>query len=142
MRKEDKGVIIGQLADTVKEYGHFYLVRENRNARYLMTKEEALCLLEEFPTIEKIQIGIEKLREDTYKKALYSGNQKIWASLLKTLYERKQDRLKTGKRIASVDERYQKMVEEALCGELAFVLGKTKQELKEMLTSQIPCAIV
>ena len=26
MRKEDKGVIIGQLADTVKEYGHFYLV--------------------------------------------------------------------------------------------------------------------
>ena len=46
------------------------------------------------PTIEKIQIGIEKLREDTYKKALYSGNQKIWASLLKTLYERKQDRLK------------------------------------------------
>ena len=96
----------------------------------------------ENPTIEKIQIGIEKLREDTYKKALYSGNQKIWASLLKTLYERKQDRLKTGKRIASVDERYQKMVDEALCGELAFVLGKTKQELKEMLTSQIPCAIV
>ena len=45
--------------------------RENRNARYLMTKEEALCLLEEFPTIEKIQIGIEKLREDTYKKALF-----------------------------------------------------------------------
>ena len=116
--------------------------RENRNARYLMTKEEALSLLEEFPALEKIQVGIEKLREDTYKKALYSGNQKIWASLLKTLYERKQDRLKTGKRIASVDERYQKMVEEALCGELAFVLGKTKQELKQVLTSQIPCAIV
>ena len=26
MRKEDKGVIISQLADTVKQYGHFYLV--------------------------------------------------------------------------------------------------------------------
>ena len=26
MRKEDKTVIIGQLADTVKQYGHFYLV--------------------------------------------------------------------------------------------------------------------
>ena len=26
MRKEDKGVIIGQIADTVKQYGHFYLV--------------------------------------------------------------------------------------------------------------------
>ncbi len=26
MRKEDKGVIIGQLAETVKQYGHFYLV--------------------------------------------------------------------------------------------------------------------
>ena len=26
MRKDDKGVIIGQLADTVKQYGHFYLV--------------------------------------------------------------------------------------------------------------------
>ena len=44
--------------------------RENRNARYLMTKEEALCLLEEFPALEKIQVGIDKMREDTYKKAL------------------------------------------------------------------------
>lgn len=26
MRKEDKSVIIGQLADTVKQYGHFYLI--------------------------------------------------------------------------------------------------------------------
>lgn len=26
MRKEDKGVIIGQLAETIKQYGHFYLV--------------------------------------------------------------------------------------------------------------------
>ena len=26
MRKEDKGVIISQLADTIKQYGHFYLV--------------------------------------------------------------------------------------------------------------------
>ena len=26
MRKEDKGAIISQLADTVKQYGHFYLV--------------------------------------------------------------------------------------------------------------------
>lgn len=116
--------------------------RENRNARYLMTKEEALCLLEEFPALEKIQVGIDKMREDTYKKALYSGDQRIWASLLKTLYERRQDRLKNGKRIASVDERYQKMVEEALCGELSFVLGKTKQELKQVLISQIPYTIV
>ena len=26
MRKEDKGVIISQLADTIKQYGHFYIV--------------------------------------------------------------------------------------------------------------------
>ena len=26
MRKEDKGVIIGQLAETINQYGHFYLV--------------------------------------------------------------------------------------------------------------------
>ena len=26
MRKEDKGIIISQLADTVQQYGHFYLV--------------------------------------------------------------------------------------------------------------------
>lgn len=116
--------------------------RENKNARYLMTKEEALSLLRDFPFVEKMQIGVDKLREETYKKAFYSGDQRIWASLLKTLYERRQDRLKNGKRIASVDERYQKLTEEALCGELAFVLGKTKQELKQILTSQIPCAIV
>ncbi|WP_373721306.1 50S ribosomal protein L10 [Bacteroides heparinolyticus] len=26
MRKEDKGIVISQLAETIKEYGHFYLV--------------------------------------------------------------------------------------------------------------------
>ena len=116
--------------------------RDNRNARYLMTEEEALSLLREFPSIKTMEIRIDKLREDTYKRALYSGDQKTWASLLKTLYERRQDRLVHGKRMASVDERYQKLTEEALYGELAFVLGKTKEELKEALLSQKECMIV
>ena len=123
---------------------HIYypIDRENANARELMTREEAEELVREIPELPELAVIMDKLREDSYKKALYSGDSRQWMSMVKTLQLRRKDRQANGKRIASVDERYQKMVEEALCGELAFVLGKTKQELKQVLTSQIPCAIV
>lgn len=116
---------------------YFPIEKESANARRLITKEEALKLLDEIPDIEEIWVGNDKLREEKYKAALNSGDYRQWVAIIKTLYQRKQDRLAHGKKMAAMDERYMKMAEEALYSELAFVIGKEKREMEGFIREHI-----
>ena len=101
--------------------------------RYVLTPEEVNSLLKEIPGLEGIQVENEREREACYKEILGSCDCRELIRILKTLYERKQSRLESGKKITTVDEKYFHMAEEQLYGELSFVLGKTKEEiLKEI----------
>ncbi|MDO4260748.1 MAG: CarD family transcriptional regulator [Eubacteriales bacterium] len=111
--------------------------KENSKARRTMTAEEALELLDEIQGIEQMCVLNEKLREEIYKKALYSGDCREWVAIIKTLYLRRQDRLHSGKRVAAVDERYLKMAEEALYSEMAFAMGRKKEEMEDVITDHI-----
>lgn len=111
--------------------------RENANARELMKRDEVLSLLEKIPDIAEVQVVLDKFREDSYKKALHSGDSMQWMSLVKTLHLRRKDRLSKGKKIASVDERYLKLAEDVLYEELAFVLGEEKENLKQTVREKV-----
>ena len=47
------------------------------------------------------------------------------------------DRIKDGKKVTVVDDRYFKQAEEQLYGELAFVLAKDKKEMSGYIASSI-----
>lgn len=111
--------------------------RETANARKLMTREEAEQLVREIPQLPELAVILDKLREDSYKKALYSGNSRQWMSMVKTLQLRRKDRLAHGKRIASVDERYLKLAEDVLYGELAFVLEMEWEEVQNLVRGRV-----
>lgn len=116
---------------------YFPVDKENANARKLITEKEAWELLEEIQGIPQIWINNEKLREDSYKQALNSGDYRQWVAIIKTLYLRKQERLSQGKKVAAMDERYLKLTEEALYSELAFVLGREKSEMEPFIVAYI-----
>lgn len=116
---------------------YFPVDKENANARKLITEKEAWELLEEIQGIPQIWINNEKLREDSYKQALNSGDYRQWVAIIKTLYLRKQERLLQGKKVAAMDERYLKLTEEALYSELAFVLGREKSEMEPFIAAYI-----
>lgn len=116
---------------------YFPVDKENANARKLITEKEAWELLEEIQGIPQIWINNEKLREDSYKQALNSGDYRQWVAIIKTLYLRKQERLSQGKKVAAMDERYLKLTEEALYSELAFVLGREKSEMEPFIAAYI-----
>lgn len=93
--------------------------------------------MDEIRDIPQIWVANEKVREETYKQALNSCDQHQWVSIIKTLHVRRQTRLSQGKKMASTDERYLKLAEEALYSELAFVMDKDKSEMAPLIKEHI-----
>lgn len=116
---------------------YFPVDKKDANARKLVTKQEAWKLLDEIREIPQIWVANEKVREETYKQALNSCDQHQWVSIIKTLYVRRQTRLSQGKKMASTDERYLKLAEDALYSELAFVMDKDKSEMAPFIREHI-----
>lgn len=116
---------------------YFPVNAEHTNIRRLMSEREAWKLLDEMASIEEIWVENEKQREEKYKKALNSVDYRQWVSIVKTLYKRRLNRTSEGKKIPAMDERYMRLAEDALYGELAFVLKKKKEDMVDFITSYI-----
>ena len=105
--------------------------------RSVMTKKEAEKLLGEWDEIETLWVENDKKREEVYKEALRSCDSRQWVRLIKTSYQRNQDRIKIGKKATTSDERYLHMAEDNLFGELAIPFEMTKGEAEDYFMSQI-----
>lgn len=105
--------------------------------RPVMTEEEAWGLIDEIPEIQELWVGNEKMREEQYKEALQTCDCREWVKIIKALYLRKQERISQGKKITVVDERYLRMAEDCLYSELAFVLGREKEGMEDLITDRI-----
>ena len=105
--------------------------------RHVLSKEEALAFVEQIPEIEPLRVGDEKKREEIYSQRMKTCNYIEWTKIIKTLYLRRQSRLEGGKKLASVDERYLKMAEDSLYGELAVALDIEKGDVEKFITSHI-----
>lgn len=116
---------------------YFPVDKEDANARRLISEKDAWALLDEIEDIPEIWIANEKLREESYRRALNSCDYRQWVAIIKTLYTRRQERLSRGKKMAATDERYLKLAEDALYSELAFVMGKNKAEMEPFIISYI-----
>ncbi|MGN0158904.1 MAG: CarD family transcriptional regulator [Brotaphodocola sp.] len=105
--------------------------------RRILSKEEAAQLISEIPGIEELWITNEKMREEKYKECMRSGDCREWIRIIKTLYLRKQERTKQGKKITATDERYLRMAEDYLYSELEIPLGIPKTEMEDYITKKL-----
>ena len=105
--------------------------------RTVMTKADALALIDSIPEIEAVWIANDKLREQAYKEALQSCEPRALISIIKNLYLRRMQRIEQGKKSTSTDERYFKLAEEALYAELAFALEKEKGEMRQFIADAL-----
>ena len=60
-----------------------------------------------------------------------------WISIIKTIYIRKQERSAAGKKLTATDEKYLRLAEDNLYGELGFALNKDKDEMEAYITERI-----
>ena len=115
-----------------KQLKSYFLLRpvEEENDRVYIPVDNADKRIRK---IEALAVNNEKERETRYKEAVRSCEPDSVISLLKCLHIRNEQRAQAGKKSTAVDERYGKMAEHNLNAELAFVLEKDKQEIKDII---------
>lgn len=139
MKCSDRNKEYYTLVPVYDEGGTIYVPvgSEEKQLRSVISYEEANCLIQDMPEIEILSVKDEKRREEIYRKALFQNQCREWVSLIKTSYQRKQKRLLEGKKVIHVDDRYLNSAERFLYGELAVVLGMTKEKVQEYIASKI-----
>lgn len=105
--------------------------------RRVLSKEEAMALIESIPDIEQLNIEDEKQRESGYKQAIHSCDCRELVRVIKTMYFRKKERLAKGMKSTVIDDRYLKEAENNLYSELALAMGKDKSEIPEYVIGRI-----
>lgn len=105
--------------------------------RPVISADQANEVLESISVIACIEIEEEKHREDTYKDVMKNNDCKRIVGLLKTIQKRKEQRIAEGKKITASDEKYFNMASDKLCGELAVVLGKDKNQIRETVLNRV-----
>lgn len=116
----------------------FFAVDNNKTVtRPILTKEEAMELIEQIKDLEELEVKDEKNRAGVYKEALKTCDCKEMVRIIKTTYLRKKSRTAAGKKNRADDEKYFKMAEEALHTELSISLQMSKEEVKEFITAQV-----
>lgn len=105
--------------------------------RKVISKEEADKLILELPEIELLWVPDDKQREAKYKEVMRTCDYRAWVSIVKTLYLRKKERTAQGKKITALDERYMKVAENELYGELSLTLGIPREEMEDYIKDKI-----
>lgn len=108
-----------------------------KRIRPAMKKEDAWKLIKEIKAVDGVLVENEKEREKIYKEAINSRDPKRLISIMKTLYIRRKKRLEEGKKCTAVDDRYFKLAESHLHGELAFAIGVQKTEVGQIIEANI-----
>lgn len=105
--------------------------------RRIMSKKEAEDLVGRITTIDTVWIQEEKSREQMYKEAIRTYDCQSLVQIIKTLYLRKQNRLKEGKKVLSSDEQYLRRAEELLYSEMSLALSIPKEEVEAYIAEAV-----
>ena len=101
--------------------------------RPVLTKEAAKKLISQLKDIEPLCIKDERQREQEYKTAFYSQNYINLVKIAKELYQRKESRIRDGKKLPSKDAQMMTLVEKTFEEEMAIALEVQIDEVKKLL---------
>ncbi|SFB34390.1 transcriptional regulator, CarD family [Acetitomaculum ruminis DSM 5522] len=105
--------------------------------RKILSKKEALSIIDSVPDLEQVEIPDEKNREVKYKEVMETGDCKNLFRMIKTMNARQQKRMAEGRKITIVDDRYLKAAKENLYGEFSIIFHKDKSEMEKLITDRI-----
>jgi len=108
---------------------HLTVPVDNEHIRSLMTKNEIENFISTLSDIPVIDVD-DKLLENEYKRLLNEESKEGLAKIIKTTYERNQERLSNNKKISDKDNRYFEMAEGYLYQEVATVLNMSFEDAK------------
>ena len=110
---------------------------EEGKLRDVITKKEAKEVLDNIALFDDIDVPNEKQKDEIYKKLIHKNDFRDLAKIVKTMYVKKVSKIAAGKKMTSGDDRYYRMAEERLIGELAIVLDLDRGEIKKTIDEKL-----
>jgi len=106
---------------------------DSDKVRKVMSKKEALALINTIAGVKTIDVKNEKMYGNQYKELFSTGDHTNLIKIIKTTYTRNQKRKDNNKKISDIDDTFFKKSERLLYDELAIALGKSYDETKEYI---------
>lgn len=107
------------------------------NIRKIMNLDEVKELINEIPKQDTIWIEDISDRKEKYSEIIKGGNRHDLVKLIKTLYLKKQEKAKEGKKLMIGDEKLMQEAEKILHQELALILDIKPEEVAPFITSEL-----
>lgn len=101
--------------------------------RPVISREEAMNLIDGMNAMEMFEIPDERKREFYYKNAIKKCDCGELVKIIKTTYLRKKSRNAAGKKAIADDEKYFKIAEDTLYAELAIALDMDPENVKKFI---------
>lgn len=105
--------------------------------RRVLTREEVMSIIETMPDQETIWIDNDRQRRESFKATLKTGDCKNWIKLIKTIYQKDQEKKAIGKKITKADEEIMKIAEKNLYEEFAVALNITPDEAVDYVMAHV-----
>jgi len=105
--------------------------------RKVMSKEDAIALISIMPELETVWINDHRLRNQSFKAALKTGECEELAKLIKTLYLKREEVSVLGKKLTKADEDILKAAEEHLYEEFAIALNIPQDEVVSYIQEHV-----
>lgn len=96
---------------------------EAKSIHKVISKEQALTIIDTIPSVEPLEITSERAREQEYKELMYKKDYVSLIKLIKSIHIRNEKRLARGKKATATDVFYLQTAKEALESELADALN-------------------
>ncbi len=108
-----------------------------KKMRKILSKKEILALIKEIPNEADIWEDNEVKRRELFSSILHSGDRKKLMLLVRSLYNRREERRKQNKRLLVSDERFMSEAERLLHDEFAAVLEIKPDEVVNFIMQKI-----
>lgn len=105
--------------------------------RGVMPREEAQKLVATAGQAEFLDKIDDRMLEKQYKECIKSNQCTEWMRLLKTVYNRRQERLQSGRKVTAVDDKYFRIAADNLFAELAIALDLPVGEIEQTILGQL-----
>jgi len=106
----------------------------------ILNEDELMSLIKSIPNMDNIWIENINIRREEYKKIINSNERTKILSLLKTLYERKQNLADIGKKLSVYDEKFLHQAQKIIHSEVAAVFNMNTNEVEPMIKEAINAA--
>lgn len=111
--------------------------RESTGMRAPLTKDEVNELIDEIPDLDSKWIDNEKLRQKEFSRVIGGGAGGDLLTVINSLFEKRTERQKAGRKFHASDERLLSEAEKMLNGEFAFVLGLTPDDVPGYIKNRL-----